>query len=113
MMAPTEEDLEELSDKEFQRILVTMFKQFINVPPENENKELKEIRKSTQDGKMKFNKKIDLQKKTQTEMRIEVRNSITRIKIFSESSTNRMNHMQTAGLDNEEEELDLLLKIND
>lgn len=40
-MAPTEEDLEELSDKEFKRILVTMFKPFINVPPENKNKELK------------------------------------------------------------------------
>lgn len=41
MMTPTEEDLKELSDKEFKRILVTMSKQFINVPPENKNKELK------------------------------------------------------------------------
>jgi hypothetical protein len=64
-MMTNENDLEELPEKEFKRMFISMLKQlkdYIHVLIESINNEVKKIRKSIQSMKIEFNQEIVKQK---------------------------------------------------
>lgn len=71
---------------------------------------MKGIVRTVQDMKVEFSKEIEPLKKTQSEMKQEMKNSIILIKSSVESLTNTVNHVKNRGMEDKVEKLNHLIK---
>lgn len=91
-MIPNESDTEDLPDKEFKGMVINRFKQLkdVSILQEHRNKQLNQIKKSIQNMKIEFNKKIEFLKQSHKEM-METTAYISRIRSSTGSLPNRIN----------------------
>lgn len=71
---------------------------------------MKGIVRTVQDMKVEFSKEIEPLKKTQSEMKQEMKNSIILIKSSVESLTNTVNHVKNRGMEDKVEKLNHSIK---
>lgn len=76
---------------------------------------MNEIRKSFQDMKLEFNQKIEFLKKTQAEMILEMKHSISQMKASIQSLTNRIDQVENreSRMQGKVQKWYPLVKIND
>lgn len=67
---------------------------FMNVFQENISKQLNEIWNSAQDTKMGINEEIEMLKKSQTEIKLKIKNKTNQTKLSKESLLKCLNHTQ-------------------
>lgn len=66
----------------------------MNILHESKHNDMNEVKKPIQDTKIEFNKKVELLKKSQIEMKLEMKTSISQINASMENLTNKIDHVE-------------------